>query len=116
MAKYATVLLLSLVFALAGCDKTPEYVEWTSTPVERADYAYEAGLRAGHADGKVGLCDHPFPREQAYPGYGRLYLNRFEEGYYKGCALARANAKPVVVKKPSRPRTVPVPNQSDRCK
>ncbi len=116
MAKYAITLLLSLVFVLAGCDKTPTYVEWTSPPVERASYAYEEGLRAGHADGKAGSCDHPFPREQAYPGYGRLYLDRFEEGYYKGCAIARKSVVPVSVKKSLPPRGPVVRKQFSHCK
>ena len=110
-----TSFLLFLVALLSGCDKTPAYVDWTSTPVERSSFAYEEGLRAGHADGKTGVCDHPFPREQAYPGYGPLYLDRFEGGYYKGCALARAPAKPVVAKKPLRSRSLPA-RTPDHCK
>jgi hypothetical protein len=108
MAKYAITVLLSLVFLLAGCDQTPTYVNWTSTPVERADYAYEDGLRGGHADGKTGVCDHPFPREQSYPGYGRLYLDRFEAGYYKACALVRSPVTvPPTRRKPSAPPVKP---------
>lgn len=116
MAKYAITLLLSLVVLLAGCDKTPTYVEWTSPPVERASYAYEDGLRAGHVDGKTGICDHPFPREHSYPGYGHLYLNRFEEGYYKGCAIARKSVVPVSVKKSLPPRGPVVRKQFSHCK
>jgi hypothetical protein len=114
MAKTGIVFLLSLVALLSGCEKTPTYVDWTSTPIERADYAYEEGLRAGHADGKLGLCDHPFPRKQSYPGYSRLYLNRFEEGYYKGCAVVRQSAQPVK-SKTSRPRSSPIRKSPDRC-
>ncbi len=116
MAKYAIVLLLSLAFLLSGCEKTPTYVDWTSTPFERANYAHEEGLRAGHADGKAGTCDHPFPREQSYPGYGRLYLNGFEEGYYKGCAIARRSVVRATVKKPLPPRSPVIRKPFNHCK
>lgn len=101
MAK-TIVVLFSLVLLLVGCGGSSTYHDLTMAAADRSAYAHEEGLRAGHADGKAGVCDHPFPREKSYPGYGHIYLNQFEEGYYKGCALARFSAKPVVSRKSLR--------------
>lgn len=105
MAKIISAVLLT--FFLVGCNKAP-VTEW-GTPVifDRTNHALEDGLRAGHIDGKIGVCDHPFPREAAWPGYGSLYLGRFETGYYKGCAIARKSVSTPRKSKPRTPISVP---------
>ncbi len=100
MAKTITIALF-LFALLAGCGKTPSSLDWSDTTLERANHAFEDGLRVGHADGKAGSCDHPFPYTETWPGYGSLYLGRFETGYYKGCAIAR-KSKPAPRKSPPR--------------
>lgn len=105
-------IILFVVAFLTGCDKAPSSIDWSSPGFDRAIYAHEEGLRAGYADAKnAGVCDHPFPREVSLSGYGALYLQRYEAGYYKACAIAR-KSEPVPRKSQSRK---PTPPPLSRC-
>jgi hypothetical protein len=117
MTNIITTAIVVLALLLSGCTDKP--YEWPTTPIEldRTPRAYEDGLRAGHADAKkFGFCDHPFPREESFSGYGTLYLNRFEGGYWKGCAIARKSSV-AAPKKKAMPPTLPPPSKpaTSRC-
>ncbi len=98
------IIVLASVLALLGCQQEQEPRLIGTVPItDRTRHAYEDGLRTGHADAKTfGHCDHPFPRKELPFGYGTLYLSRFEEGYFKGCALARKSSVAVPKKKVSQ--------------